>query len=108
MFQRPTKPIGAFFTAEEAEGLRKTGKTMIEAAAMTSDGINSGQALLGGRPVLINLAGLNPTDSAAMGHVILQLMLDTILDSPPDPTRQIAGYIDEAHRLAPVGARYSA
>lgn len=30
MFQRPTKPIGAFFTAEEAEGLRKTGKTMIE------------------------------------------------------------------------------
>jgi len=30
MFQRPTKPIGAFFTAEEAEGLRKAGKTMIE------------------------------------------------------------------------------
>jgi carbamate kinase len=30
MFQRPTKPIGAFFSAEEAEGLRKAGKTMIE------------------------------------------------------------------------------
>ena len=30
MFQRPTKPIGAFFTAEEAEGLRKAGRTMIE------------------------------------------------------------------------------
>ena len=30
MFQRPTKPIGAFFTAEEAERLRKIGKTMIE------------------------------------------------------------------------------
>ena len=30
MFQRPTKPIGAFFTAEEAEELRKAGKTMIE------------------------------------------------------------------------------
>jgi carbamate kinase len=30
MFSRPTKPIGAFFTAEEAEGLRKVGKTMIE------------------------------------------------------------------------------
>ena len=30
MFTRPTKPIGAFFTAEEAEGLRKVGKTMIE------------------------------------------------------------------------------
>ena len=30
MFQRPTKPIGAFFTAEEAERLRKSGKTMIE------------------------------------------------------------------------------
>jgi carbamate kinase len=30
MFARPTKPIGAFFTAEDAEGLRKAGKTMIE------------------------------------------------------------------------------
>jgi len=30
MFQRPTKPIGAFFTAEEAERLRMAGKTMIE------------------------------------------------------------------------------
>ncbi len=30
MFQRPTKPIGAFFTAAEAERLRSTGKTMIE------------------------------------------------------------------------------
>jgi carbamate kinase len=30
MFQRPTKPIGAFFTAEDAGGLRKAGKTMIE------------------------------------------------------------------------------
>jgi carbamate kinase len=30
MFQRSTKPIGAFFTAEEAERLRKAGKTMIE------------------------------------------------------------------------------
>jgi carbamate kinase len=30
MFQRPTKPIGAFFTAEEAEALRKVGKTMVE------------------------------------------------------------------------------
>jgi carbamate kinase len=30
MFKRPTKPIGAFFTAEEAEGLRKAGKAMIE------------------------------------------------------------------------------
>ena len=30
MFQRPTKPIGAFFSAQEAEGLRKAGKTMIE------------------------------------------------------------------------------
>jgi carbamate kinase len=29
-FSRPTKPIGAFFTAEEAEQLRATGKTMIE------------------------------------------------------------------------------
>ena len=30
MFQRPTKPIGAFFSAEEAEVLRTSGKTMIE------------------------------------------------------------------------------
>ena len=30
MFMRPTKPIGAFFTAEEAAGLRTAGKTMIE------------------------------------------------------------------------------
>jgi carbamate kinase len=30
MFQRPTKPIGAFFTAEQAEVLRGSGKTMIE------------------------------------------------------------------------------
>jgi carbamate kinase len=30
MFQRPTKPIGAFFTAEVAEVLRTSGKTMIE------------------------------------------------------------------------------
>ena len=30
MFGRPTKPIGAFFTAEEAEVLRQSGKTMIE------------------------------------------------------------------------------
>ena len=30
MFQRPTKPIGAFFTADEAEVLRSCGKTMIE------------------------------------------------------------------------------
>ena len=30
MFRRPTKPIGAFFTAEEAAGLRTAGKTMIE------------------------------------------------------------------------------
>ncbi len=29
-FSRPTKPIGAFFTAEEAEQLRSAGKTMIE------------------------------------------------------------------------------
>jgi carbamate kinase len=30
MFQRPTKPIGAFFTADEAEVLRGSGETMIE------------------------------------------------------------------------------
>jgi Carbamate kinase len=30
MFQRPTKPIGAFFSADEAERLRKAGKRMIE------------------------------------------------------------------------------
>jgi len=30
MFGRPTKPIGAFFTAEQAEVLRGSGKTMIE------------------------------------------------------------------------------
>lgn len=29
-FQRPTKPIGAFFTAEQAEHLREQGKLMIE------------------------------------------------------------------------------
>lgn len=31
-FARPTKPIGAFFTKEEAEGLRAAGKVMIEDA----------------------------------------------------------------------------
>lgn len=31
-FQRPTKPIGAFVSEEEAEALRKTGKIMIEDA----------------------------------------------------------------------------
>jgi len=30
MFQRPTKPIGAFFTAEQVEVLRGSGKAMIE------------------------------------------------------------------------------
>jgi carbamate kinase len=30
MFQRPTKPIGAFFTAQEAKVLSMSGKTMIE------------------------------------------------------------------------------
>ncbi len=30
MFHRPTKPIGAFFTADEAERLRRAGKRMIE------------------------------------------------------------------------------
>jgi carbamate kinase len=30
MFQRPTKPIGAFFTAGEAERLRRAGKRMVE------------------------------------------------------------------------------
>jgi carbamate kinase len=30
MFLRPTKPIGAFCTAQEAEGLRRAGKTMVE------------------------------------------------------------------------------
>lgn len=31
-FERPTKPIGAFFSAEEAERLRATGKVMVEDA----------------------------------------------------------------------------
>ena len=64
-------------------------------------GVDPGAALLNGGPVLINLSGLTPSDSAVMGHVLLSGILDTVLAAGPDPERQIAGYVDEAHRIAP-------
>jgi hypothetical protein len=69
--------------------------------AAPGTGDDPGAALLAGRPVLINLSGMTPADSAVMGHVLLSGILDTVLDAGTDPRRQIAGYVDEAHRIAP-------
>ena len=64
-------------------------------------GQDPGHALLAGRPVLINLAGMTPVDSAVLGHVLLSAILDSVLGAEIDPARQLAGYVDEAHRVAP-------
>ena len=48
-------------------------------------GQDPGQALLDGRPVLINVGGMTPVDSAVVGHVLLSAILDRVLGAEIDP-----------------------
>ncbi|MBV9293460.1 MAG: ATP-binding protein [Frankiales bacterium] len=69
--------------------------------AVPGAGVDLAAALLCGTPVLVNLSALSPADASVFAHITLHDVLEGIFSAGPDPKRQIAGYVDEAHRALP-------